>query len=194
LEKGPEETRGKILQATAGLMKRMSLKSVTTRAIAKEAGVNESTLFRHFGSKQGIVEAIVQRYSYMPVFRQLFDQVQGDLEKDLVLISQAYQQYMKQHGEMVMIGLREAGTFDLLDENTAKVPKAFKERMMEYFKWMEQKGLLRKTDVEAQAMLFIWMNLGFFVSKSLYGNRITELGTDAFLEHSVATFARGLKP
>jgi hypothetical protein len=59
---------------------------------------------------------------------------------------------------------------------------------------MKEKKLLLETDLEAQAMTFIWMNLGFFISKSLYGERITTLNTDAFLQNSVKTFARGLTP
>jgi AcrR family transcriptional regulator len=194
LENSPEETRKKILQATIGLMKIKGFKGVTTRAIAREAGVNETTLFRHFGSKKGIVEALVERHSYVPMFQQILGNVVWNLETDLMALSEAYQQFMQQNGDMVIIGLREAGAFPELDEKAASIPKDFKEILVQYFLKMIEKGLMRETDIEAQAMTFIWVNLGFFISRSVYGERITKIDTPSFLSHSVRTFARGLAP
>jgi AcrR family transcriptional regulator len=194
LDNGPEETRDRILQATAHLMKSKGYKAVTTRTIAKEAGVNETTIFRHFGSKKGIVESLVEKYSYAPLFQNVLNHATWDLETDLIALAQTYQQFMKQHGDIVIIGLREAGAFDELDEKAADVPKAFKQKLTDYLLIMKEKKLLLETDLEAQAMTFIWMNLGFFISKSLYGERITTLNTDVFLQNSVKTFARGLTP
>ncbi|GIP37023.1 TetR family transcriptional regulator [Paenibacillus sp. J31TS4] len=193
MEQTPEETRERILQATGLLMRRHGFKAVTTKAIAKEAGVNESTLFRHFGSKKGIVEALVQRYSYMPLFRGLLDRLEGDLERDLAQMANAYQSFMRQNGDMVILALRDAGAFEELDERAASVPKEFKDCLIDYFASMRERGLLGDTDLEAQAMGFIWLNLGFFLSRSLFGDRITTVDQERFLQHSVAAFARGLR-
>lgn len=38
---------------------RDGLEGATTRAISREAGVNEVTLFRHFGTKEHLIEAVV---------------------------------------------------------------------------------------------------------------------------------------
>ncbi len=190
----PEETRRRILQAAASLLKNKGYKAVTTKAIAKTAAVNESTLFRHFGSKKGIVEALVEEYSYIPKFQAVFEHVMWDLEQDLLAIAAAYHQFMKQHGDMVLIGLREAGALEVLDEKAASIPRDFKHRLIEYLQKMREQGKLGEIHEEAQAMTFIWMNLGFFLSKSMYGDRITEIKTEQFIEHSIRTFARGLRP
>jgi AcrR family transcriptional regulator len=47
-----------ILGAAAELLAERGYKATTTRAIAERAGVNEVTLFRRFGSKQGILAAL----------------------------------------------------------------------------------------------------------------------------------------
>ncbi|WP_238403271.1 TetR/AcrR family transcriptional regulator [Paenibacillus mesophilus] len=194
MENSPEDTRDKILNATASLMQKRGFKAVTTKAIAREAKVNETTLFRHFGSKKGIVEALVDQYSYLSTFEGVLNHVVWDLEKDLFTLSKAYQNFMLKNGDIVMIGLKEAGVIPELDEKAASIPRDFKQGLMRYFQLMREKELLRETELEAQAMSFIWLNLGFFVSRSVYGDRITKLDTDAFLLHSVSTFARGLKP
>jgi len=48
-----------LLQAAARVFARDGLAGATTRAIAREAGVNEVTLFRNFGSKEHLLEAVV---------------------------------------------------------------------------------------------------------------------------------------
>lgn len=52
------ETSGAILDAAADLFAERGYKGTTTRAIAERAGVNEVTLFRRFGNKQGILKAL----------------------------------------------------------------------------------------------------------------------------------------
>ena len=48
-----------LLAAAARVFARDGLEGATTRAIAREAGVNEVTLFRHFKTKEGLIEAVV---------------------------------------------------------------------------------------------------------------------------------------
>jgi AcrR family transcriptional regulator len=52
-------TRQKLLDAAARIFARDGLNGATTRAIAREAGVNEVTLFRHFHSKERLLAAVV---------------------------------------------------------------------------------------------------------------------------------------
>lgn len=47
-----------ILAAAATLFAERGYKATTTRMIAEKAGVNEVTIFRRFGSKRGILDAI----------------------------------------------------------------------------------------------------------------------------------------
>jgi AcrR family transcriptional regulator len=58
-----KDTRLAILDAAAELIGERGYKGTTTRAIAERAGVNEVTLFRHFGSKRGLLEALGQWWS-----------------------------------------------------------------------------------------------------------------------------------
>ena len=48
-----------LLTAAARVFARDGLEGATTRAISREAGVNEVTLFRHFGTKEHLLEAVV---------------------------------------------------------------------------------------------------------------------------------------
>ncbi|MEH7511076.1 TetR/AcrR family transcriptional regulator, partial [Priestia megaterium] len=48
-----DETKKKITKATIELLKEKGYKGTTTREIAEQDGVNELTVFRHFGNKEG---------------------------------------------------------------------------------------------------------------------------------------------
>ena len=48
-----------LLSAAARVFARDGLAGATTREISREAGVNEVTLFRHFGTKEHLIEAVV---------------------------------------------------------------------------------------------------------------------------------------
>jgi len=52
--------RDDILKSAADLYAQHGFRASTTRMIAEAAGVNEVTLFRHFGSKASLIEAAVR--------------------------------------------------------------------------------------------------------------------------------------
>jgi AcrR family transcriptional regulator len=54
------ELRDRILQAAAALYAETGYRGATTRRIAERAGVNEITLFRHFGSKTRLLHEAIK--------------------------------------------------------------------------------------------------------------------------------------
>jgi AcrR family transcriptional regulator len=59
--------REQLLDAAARLYAEAGYRGATTRRIAVEAGVNEITLFRHFGSKDALIRAAITRAGSSPV-------------------------------------------------------------------------------------------------------------------------------
>ena len=55
------ETRQRLLDAAARVFARSGLEGATTREIAREAKVNEVTLFRHFQTKEKLLAEVVRR-------------------------------------------------------------------------------------------------------------------------------------
>ena len=54
-------TRERLLDAAAQTFSRDGIRGATTREIARKAGVNEVTLFRHFKSKEQLLRSVLQR-------------------------------------------------------------------------------------------------------------------------------------
>ena len=57
-----QETRSKIMEIALRLFSEQGYYSTTTRQISQEAGVNEITLFRHFGTKEKLFQETTEHY------------------------------------------------------------------------------------------------------------------------------------
>ena len=82
-------TRQRIVDAALKLFTERGIDSTTTREIAALADVNEVTLFRHFGNKEGIVRAAVQQTipaETLPRFDDI--DLTGDLQADLAQLTE----------------------------------------------------------------------------------------------------------
>jgi AcrR family transcriptional regulator len=61
-----QDIRARILTAAARVYTEAGFRGATTRRVAQEAGVNEVTLFRHFGTKEALVRAALHLASSAP--------------------------------------------------------------------------------------------------------------------------------
>lgn len=190
-----QDTRRRILNATLKLIRQRGFKGTTTRAIAEEAGVNEVTIFRHFKNKQGIVKAAFAKKSYANIFSKVIrEEVVWDLEKDLLMLAKVYQELLNENRDLIMISLKEAEQFPELEREVINVPQQIKHDLVGYFRKMKEKGKLIETNLEVQALVFIWMNFSYFTNHVRYKTKVTELSIEEFLRQSIHVFARGLTP
>ncbi|HEX6090679.1 MAG TPA: helix-turn-helix domain-containing protein [Gemmatimonadales bacterium] len=58
----PEDSRERLLAAAARVLADQGFAGTTTRRVAEEAGLNEVTLFRHFGTKERLLAEAVRAH------------------------------------------------------------------------------------------------------------------------------------
>lgn len=81
---GKADARERLIAAAIRVFEREGLRGATTREIAREADVNEVTLFRHFHNKDGLLAAVMD--FKMQVHTELLETGSlwtGDLSRDL---------------------------------------------------------------------------------------------------------------
>jgi len=71
-------SRKKIVEAALELFSQKGTTATTTREIAENAGVNEVTLFRQFGSKQGLLLAVVEEASILESMQASLAKIAGE--------------------------------------------------------------------------------------------------------------------
>lgn len=83
----PEETREQILVAARDVIGRKGKRGATTREIADVAGVNEATLFRHFGTKEALLVACAQHFCGYLELADVAGRLNGDISEDLLTLA-----------------------------------------------------------------------------------------------------------
>ena len=76
-------TRERLLASAAQLLVASRGDEVTTRAICESAGVGAPTLYHHFGSKQGLLDAVVSHAFDSYLARKRSHESSGDAESDI---------------------------------------------------------------------------------------------------------------
>jgi AcrR family transcriptional regulator len=110
----PGETRQKILEATERLIQLKGLARVTTKEIARETGLSEGALYRHFGHKEEVFFEIVQKY--LPVFLATLSSHMagtGEVTENLAAIALAVIEY---YGKLIPTGASFLADAELLEQ------------------------------------------------------------------------------
>ena len=189
------DARQRIIRATIRLLKQKGLKATTTRAIAQAANVNEVTLFRQFGSKRNLFQTVLSTISYRPDLNQLLTKpLLYELEPDLLFFAKLFQDVLSRNRDLILI-LLNSSQQERQGDSTQDLkcfPQEMKHFLSNYFTTMQQKGRLAKVSVEPQVLAFISLNLGYFFSKTHFGEQIFCISEEDFLHDSVKTFSKGL--
>lgn len=100
------DTRESLLEAAVEVFADLGWRGTTTRRVAERAGVNEVTLFRHFGSKEALIEAAVASVAG----RDLPPRLPGDpsdLRAELIGWSLGMHAHAIRHAKMIRTSLAE---------------------------------------------------------------------------------------
>lgn len=103
-----DDTHDRILKAALDLFSRNGYTGTTTHEIAERAGVNEVTLFRHFGSKKKIFKEAV-KWMVVGTVGSVEPSVDftGDLREDLERLANEYLDTAASHVKHIRISMME---------------------------------------------------------------------------------------
>ncbi|MHB8881800.1 MAG: TetR/AcrR family transcriptional regulator [Thermodesulfovibrionales bacterium] len=157
-------TRDKILDAGLKLISTRGYLGATTKEIARAAGVAELTVFRHFESKEKLFEAVLTRYTFLPVLKEMLPGIAGmPYEKALCEIAGRQLQVLSLRRDMIRIMHAEMGRYP---EKVQVIYHSFIDQMINilaaYFDGLIKKGLLRDFDAEFGARAFFGMFFSYF--------------------------------
>lgn len=189
-----DETSQKIIDAAMVLIRDKGYVATTTKEIAKTAGVNECTLFRKFKSKKDIVlQGVNQAEWRANVTPEIFKNVQWELEADLEMFMRAYMERMTPDFVNLSIGLRAPQLYEETASLIMKVPQAFLSAFTDYLNQMYEMGKLPKLDFDALAMTVFSSTFGYTFLNASFGSRLTDVGKEEYIKHSVQLFLKGLE-
>jgi AcrR family transcriptional regulator len=189
----PEETRDRIIAAARSVMSRKGKRGATTREIAEVAGVNEATLFRHFGSKEQLIVDVAQRSCGVSELRNVAHRMSHNIEDDLLELGRTMMANMESARDMICWSLVEEDYDEnVLASTTWRPATAIHEVIESYFRNWVAEGTL-KGDANRLALTF----MGFIFThvltqkkldlKQILGNR------DDALRYYIGVFLNGVR-
>lgn len=189
----PDSTRDRILAAARDVIARKGKKGATTREIAEVAGVNEATLFRHFGSKEALMLAVVQHFCGALELQDAVDHLSGTLEEQLCTIALAVMNRLMSVRDMIRWSLVEE-EFDknLFDQANWRPQTLVLAILVEYMTKRVESGELRGEPTKL-ALVFLGsifaqvIGTEKFPIEKIYGSR------EAALRYFVNVFLHGVR-
>jgi ABC-2 type transport system ATP-binding protein len=187
------DTRQRILQAAASSFGEKGYAGATTRSIAARAGVNEVTLFRHFGRKEHLLSAVIDQHSRLPeLIAHLETQLTGDYRPDLVRIANLFFQVLTERREAIRLLLCEADQFPELREALARNPRRLRQMLVGYLKSQMEQDRLQALPAEAMAHAFWGMLFSYAISVEILDEPILpDSRLDQVIAHFVDLFVAG---
>lgn len=157
-----------ILHTARDLFAEEGFHAVSTKRIAKAAKVNEVTLFRSFGSKAKLFEAVIEECIFLPDFGALLAMGQAPIEDFLRQLGLTLNRFMEKNQTLIKIELMSPGP-SLGERRLSRFPQGIRDILAEKFQHDLQ---LSPEEAYQEAVLFmtglhgLCMNLYIFKTLS----------------------------
>jgi len=192
----PNSTRDRLLDAAFRICSERGLHAATTREIADEAGVNEVTLFRHFGNKEKLIAALFERAvaAQMDSFRTT-EPESDDLERDLRHFAERMDRMLFEHEALIRTMMTEARRYpEQARQVICESVKPMREQLCAYLGVAQSKGLVRD-DLSLQPMIdsFTGMLLAGMLRRTSQ-LKVLEYTQEEYVRTAIELFLRGIAP
>ncbi len=168
-----DDTRDRILKAAAEIMSTRGYARATTRAIAEAAGVNEVTLFRHFGNKRNLLSEMIHKHSALPDLTFMIEnQLSGDYRQDLIHLATAFFSAITKRKEALRLMLCEAKEIPEVQNVIVQVPDQLRKLLTRYFQEKMEADFIRKANPEVMAQGFLGMFFAYGIAREMLNSNI----------------------
>jgi AcrR family transcriptional regulator len=190
---GVEETRARILAAAREIFEVNGTRGTTTREVAVRAGVNEATLFRHFGSKAALLTAMREDACGLATFRSVLAGLNGeDIAADLKTLAGSSVENMSARRRLMLISMAEDAVYgvdDDLDHPEWRGPKQMLSLLTDYFDARVSEGRLAGNP-PTLARVLMGMMMQLVIARKLWSGEAVNQSTVDLL---VDVFLNGVR-
>jgi AcrR family transcriptional regulator len=190
-----ESTRERILEASLKLISEKGYLGTSTREIARESGIAELTIFRHFGSKEKLLEEVIARYTFLPTLKGLLPSLAGlEFRESLFVIGERFIETLQERKSLVRIMLSEITVYP---EKIRSIYRDFIDGMVgtlaEYFRTLQEKGTFKESiSCEVAARFFLGSIHSYFQAEEIIKDRsLKKKDTRNFIFGLVEIFTGG---
>lgn len=187
----PLDVREALLRSTVKLFAEGGPKAASTRRIAREAGVNEVTLFRHFGKKEELIASALKWFADQHRVEPL---PTDPIDPARELADWCREHYRRMYSLRRLIRTCMADNPANFDRNspTMKLPIQVNNELFEYLRRVYDKGFAANTyDARAAANMLMGALLSDVLGRDTMPERFPHT-PDVAIEHYVALLSAAI--
>jgi AcrR family transcriptional regulator len=157
-----EDTRVRIMAAARELYATKGSRGTTTREVADRAGVNEATLFRHFGTKVQLISAMLDHYAGVTNFPEVVERARllPTIEAQLQSLGMAAVEAIRRKHDLIKISMAEELTNPEGHSCAWRAPTEARHRLTQFFAEKVASGDLRgEPDWLARVFMSLFFSL-----------------------------------
>lgn len=187
-----EDTRLRILTAARELFAMRGSRGTTTREVAERAGVNEATLFRHFGTKTQLLSEMREHFVRIASLAPVMEALRGPIELDLRIVGLAMLERFRANEDLIRVSLAEEYTDPSGCMAAWRGPVQNLQLLESYMRRHVEAGRLRG-DAGYLASLFATLMFGYAIGNSKFWH-MRGIDDSSYVESATATFLKGAFP
>jgi AcrR family transcriptional regulator len=159
----------RILQAARIAFGMNGLARTTMEQIADEAGLGVATVYRHFGDRDSLIRAFMQRHTPQRAFRQVARRGSGDIQTDLVHLVTEMLTFLHQHRDMIWLGLTEGEQTQCLLARLRDAPEGTRVDMVRFLEAAVAAGQLQDRDPQQMTTALAGLLMAFALEVPVFG-------------------------
>ncbi|MDR3585989.1 MAG: TetR/AcrR family transcriptional regulator [Desulfosporosinus sp.] len=149
-------TRQRLMAVALEEFLQAGYKGTSTRAITEKAGVNEVTLFRHFGSKQGLLKAAALNAVELPrVAKDIEYYLKLPLREGLTQLTSDYAEQLAKVSDLFTLGLAESFAHPEIAEVLKTLMWELRSKLIDYFEKLAAQHQLQALDSQVLAHIVL---------------------------------------
>jgi len=186
-----EEIRARIIAAAARVYAQYGFRGATTRLIATDAGVNEVTIFRTFGSKAHLLQDMLHtQVGASPV--PILPRDAGDPHAELTRWCGTVLDYLRGHAHLVRKTIAEADERPQAACDACEGPNAASRSLVLYLEQLRDAGRIPDdADVDTSVSMFMSAMFGDALYRDIIPHAFPQ-PVEAAAERYVTTFLRAV--
>ena len=165
------EVRERLMEAALRVFQEVGSRGATTRRIASEAGVNEITLFRHFGSKGALLSEAIASMARKGLGEGLPAEP-ADPEAELTAWCRSHLAHLRRSSGMIRTCMSEMEQAPEIKACAGAAPKRVSEELTGYLERLKERGLADpELDTSAAAALLMGALFGDAMGREMMPER-----------------------
>jgi AcrR family transcriptional regulator len=181
----------RILDATRTALANAGSVKFTIEQVAVEAGVGVATVYRHFGNKENLLQALSEQIHPRQAALRLLEQGVGDLKSDLLLFAGNVLHFLYEHRDMASIYFSGDAKIQDIFKTLRGVQNRTIDTLSRYLEMQIQAGNLPTQNAFELATAFVGMLVGFAFIRASYTD--DPLSPEQAAQTAVQIFLSGIQ-